>query len=240
MTTIAPMQGAFEELHRSEREPWMFGARAAEILRHEWIVETARRLAPASTLDVGCTVGQLTARLAGALPDVSAIDVSPTAVAAARGRMPAPVRFMSGSVTSLPVGSKTFDLVIAADGIYSWNLSADDRATAIAELHRILRPGGRALFTEHTRPARFGEFVAEIARSPLRVMRVDYLYDRPWYQFESWFRAVQGFAAAKAIRRNVAVARAFRGVGRLLGPRASRHVCVLAERPSEAVGADER
>ena len=64
MTTMAPMQGAFEELHRSQREPWMFGARAAEILRHEWIVETVRRLAPA--IDVGCRMHRWTtdARLA--------------------------------------------------------------------------------------------------------------------------------------------------------------------------------
>jgi ubiquinone/menaquinone biosynthesis C-methylase UbiE len=232
MTAMAPVQGAFEELHRSQQEPWMFGARAAEILRHEWIVEAAQRLEPATTLDVGCTVGQLTERLARALPGVSAIDVSPTAVTSARHRIAAGVQFMSGSVTSLPIAPASFDLVIAADGIYSWNLVPSDREAALREIHRVLRPGGRAILTEHTRPARFGEFVGEVARSPLRVVNVDYLYDRPWYQFESWLRAVQRFGGARAIRRNVGIARVLRAVGRRIGPRASRHVCVLAERSS--------
>lgn len=228
MTAVAS-QRAFEELHRSEQEPWMFGARAAEILRHEWIVEAAQRLTPERTLDVGCTVGQLTHRLAAALPGVSAIDVAPTAVQAAR-RTASNATFTAGSVTSLPIASEAFDLVVAADGIYSWNLEPADRASAVREIRRVLRPGGHAIFTEHTRPARFAEFIAEIEQSSLRIVRVDYLYDRPWYQFESWLRAVQGFSAARLVRRNVPVARALRAVGRVIGPRASRHICVLAER----------
>lgn len=119
MTAVEPVLDAFEALHRTQQEPWMFGARAAEILRHEWIVEAALRLAPDTTLDVGCSAGQLTQRLADALPAVSAIDVAPTAVQAARRRTMAGVAFTAGSVTSLPIASETFDLVIAADGIFS-------------------------------------------------------------------------------------------------------------------------
>lgn len=229
-TAVEPVQDAFERLHRSEQEPWMFGARAAEILRHEWIVETAKRLAPATTLDLGCTVGQLTQRLAEALPGVSAIDVAPTAVQTARSRTSSAATFSAGSATSLPIASECFDLVIAADGIYSWNLAPADRAEAVREIRRIVRPGRHALFTEHTRPHRFGDFVREIETSGLRVIRVDYLYDRPWYQFESWLRAVQGSSFARAVRRNVPIARALRSVGRMIGPNASRHICVLAER----------
>lgn len=86
------------------------------------------------------------------------------------------------------------------------------------------------LITEHLRPARFAEFVAEVAASPLAVVRVEYLYDRPWYQFESWFRAIQHTSVGQAIRRNLAIARLLTRLGSFFGPRASRHICILARR----------
>ena len=81
----------------------------------------------------------------------------------------------------------------------------------------------RALLTEHTRQERFSVFVDEVRASPLRVESVSYLYDRPWYQFESWLKAVQHWAAAKALKRNLPLARALCGIGRMLGQRGARH-----------------
>jgi len=120
------------------------------------------------------------------------------------------------------------DFVVAADGIYSWNLETDDRSRCLEEIHRILANSGRVLFTEHTRAFRFPEFVAEIEQHGFAVERVDYLYDRPWYQVESWFKMLQGASWVRSARRSDAIARFLQRVGRVLGPRASRHVCVLA------------
>jgi len=211
----------------------MFAERAAEILRHEWIVDAAMEAASRATLDVGCTAGQLTERLAEALPNVTAVDVSPTAVAKARQRIlsqTSSVAFLAGSVLSLPVGADSFDLIVAADGLYSWDLTAEDRARALAELYRVLQPGGRMIFTEHMRPRRFPDFIREVQQSPFDIQTVGYLYDRPWYQFESWFRAVQGAGAVRWIRRSVPIARFLASVGRLFGPVASRHICIVAEK----------
>jgi len=233
MSPSAAAARHFESRHRNEREPWMFAERAAEILRHEWIVNTAIEAAPRATLDVGCTAGQLTGRLARALPNVAAVDVSPTAVAKARQRIvsrTSSVAFLAGSVLSLPVGADSFDLIVAADGLYSWDLTADDRARALAELHRVLESGGRMILTEHMRPRRFPDFVQEVEQSPFDIRAIGYLYDRPWYQFESWFRAIQGVGAVRWIRRNVPIARVLSSVGRLFGPVASRHICIIAEK----------
>ena len=220
----------FERLHRDESEPWMFGARAAEILRHEWIVETARQMTPNRVVDVGCTVGQLTARLVAELPSVVAIDVSPTAVGHAKRRVGPGAQFLSGSVTALPVGDCRFELAIAADGLYSWNLQVDERRIALAELHRVLVPGGHVILTEHVRPSRFNELVMEVEASALEVVSVSLLYDRPWYQFESWLRAVQRNTLARELRRSLLIARGLRRIGRFIGPSASRHICIIAQR----------
>jgi SAM-dependent methyltransferase len=226
----------FEKLHRDEAEPWMFADRAAEILRHEWIVKAALEAAPRTTLDVGCTAGQLTERLASVLTGLTAIDVSPTAAAVARER----TRFLAhrpgilaGSVLSLPLDGCSVDLIVAADGLYSWDLCREDRARALGELYRVSKPGSRIVFTEFMRPSRFDEFIQEIKRSPFKVRAIEYLYDRPWYQFESWFRAVQHLRAVRWVRRNVPIARLLSAVGRIFGPVASRHICVVAERPVE-------
>lgn len=227
---IREQSAFFEALHSSQNEPWSFSVRGAELLRHEWILATVKALAPSRILDIGCSMGQLTARLATLPAELLAMDVSPTAVNVARRRLRAGgAFFVAAGATDLPVARRSVDVVVASDGIYSWNLARERRQTVLAELRRVVRSGGHVLLTEHTRPNRFPEFVAEIEQSGLQVVRITYLYDRPWYQFESWFKAVQHWRVVGALRRDVTLARIFQRIGRLGGPRASRHICVLAK-----------
>jgi hypothetical protein len=99
------------------------------------------------------------------------------------------------------------DLVIASDGIFSWNLDSGEQQAALRELRRITRADGALLLTEHARKHRFPEFLRQIERSGLRIVWVRYLYDRPWYQIESWFKAVQHWRWVQAARSSVAIAR---------------------------------
>lgn len=230
----ATLQAAFfENLHRETTEPFSYSERAVERLRHQWIVQEVAAAASEGgrALDLGCSRGQLTAMLARLPLDLMAIDVSPSAIGAASARLgDQSVRFATGSALALPIASGVMDFVVAADGIYSWNLERDDRHRCLDEIHRVLATSGRVLFTEHTRAFRFPEFVAEIEEHDFSVERVDYLYDRPWYQVESWFKMLQGSSWVRSARRSDTIARCLQRVGRMLGPRASRHVCVLARK----------
>jgi ubiquinone/menaquinone biosynthesis C-methylase UbiE len=233
-----------EQRYADPDEPWDYKSRAAEILRHEWVSAAVGRLASevaggrARVLDVGCSLGQISERLVAHPIQLSAIDVSVNAVRRAAGRLCSHAAeghcgasaFVAGSAVEIPIRDRSFDIVVASDGVQSWDLPAADRADALVELRRVLDVGGRIIFTEHTRSHRFDAFVAEIRAADLEVDRVEYLYDRPWYQFESWTRAVQHLGAVKALRRNLTLARILRVVGRALGPSGSRHVCVLARR----------
>ena len=230
----ATLQAAFfENLHRETKEPFSYSERAVERLRHQWI---ARQVAATSSgggrvLDLGCSRGQLTAMLAQLPFELTAIDVAPSAIGAASTHLrDQPVRFAAASALALPIASGGVDFVVAADGIYSWNLETNDRSRCLEEIHRILAASGRVLFTEHTRAFRFPEFVAEIERHDFEIERVAYLYDRPWYQVESWFKMLQGTSWVRIARRSDAIARFLQRIGRVFGPRASRHVCVLAKR----------
>lgn len=97
-------------------------------------------------LDVGCGPGFLTADLladVGPEGDVVGIDSSPVMLAAAtqRCREHANASFQPGSATALPVPDGAFDRVLCVQVLEF----VPDTAAALGELHRVLRPGGRAV-----------------------------------------------------------------------------------------------
>jgi SAM-dependent methyltransferase len=223
----------FDALHRDGEEPWAFSERGVETLRHARVAALVHALLPDTpaprVLELGCSLGLMTERLAALRSRLVAMDLSPTAVRRARVRVRAP-SVVAGSATALPVAPRTFDVVVASDGLHSWQLDEADRAAALREIHDALVPGGSAVLTEHMRPERFAAFVAEVRASPLRVVRVTYLHDRPCYQFEGWLKAVRHWPVARALRRSTALARALTALGRPFGAAGSRHICVVAER----------
>jgi SAM-dependent methyltransferase len=227
----------FDALHRDGEEPWAFSERGVETLRHERVAALVSSLAPRRVLELGCSLGLMTARLAALPAELWAMDLSPTAVRRARAGLRDPLAgvtraptFVAGSATLLPVAPRSFDVVVASDGLYSWHLPPEARAAALREIHDALAPGGHVVLTEHMRPARFAEFVAEVRASPLRVASVTYLHDRPCYQFEGWLKAVRHWRVARALRRSTPLARALSTLGRPVGAAGSRHICVVAAR----------
>lgn len=198
------------------------------------ITELARSFHARRTLDLGCSLGQLTGRLAELPGQLFAVDLSPTAVGRARENIQAArggvVEFVAARSLALPFKSESFDLIIASDGLYSWDIERDERAVAIVEIHRVMSKGGVAIFTDHMRRHRFPEFVTEIESSELRVESVSFLYDRLAYQFESWFKGVRGSLISKAVLRSTNVARVLSQIAQVFGQRGSRHICVVARK----------
>jgi len=227
----------WEAMHADGREPFDYSHRAMEILRHELVAATARHLVPAddaTLLDVGCSRGQLTRRLATVARTVVAVDLSHAAAVATRAELRAARCRRSwvvvGSSTALPFSAERVDLVVLSDGLHSWHLTRDERALALGEAYRVTRRGGRALLTEFLNPQRFARFVDEARASAFRIDTVEYLHDRLWYQFESWFKAVRHRAPVRRILRSLSLARVLRILARPLGARGSRHVCIVASR----------
>ncbi|UXW84914.1 class I SAM-dependent methyltransferase [Microbacterium azadirachtae] len=111
--------------------------RADVALIARWRDET-----PGSLLDAGCGPGLWTAFLAGAGRDVIGLDVSAEFLAAARERHPA-LRFEAASVRDLPFADEAFGGVLAWYSLI--HLPPDELPAVIAELGRVLAPGGRML-----------------------------------------------------------------------------------------------
>jgi SAM-dependent methyltransferase len=89
-----------------------------------------------SILDLGCGDGQLTQRIAASGASVVGIDLSPEMLAAARLRG---IDAHEGSAESLPFAERSFDAVFS-NAVLHWVRGQD---AMLAEVRRVLRPGGR-------------------------------------------------------------------------------------------------
>lgn len=83
-------------------------------------------------------------------PDVRLVAVEPDATArdrtsAAAGRLGLSARVLDGSAEDLALPDESVDAVVCSFVL----CSVADQATALAQVHRVLRPGGRFLFAEH-------------------------------------------------------------------------------------------
>ena len=101
-----------------------------------------------SVLEVGCGPGRLSVALAARGLEVTGLDLDPAMIHRARSNagkadLPADVvpTFTVGNVASLPFPDATFDVVVSTLSMHHW----DDRVAGLAEVGRVLRPGGRAL-----------------------------------------------------------------------------------------------
>lgn len=98
-------------------------------------------------LDAGCGTGMMAARDRGCT--VHGIDLSSKMIAVARRdaeRQGLAVDFRVGSITNLPYRGGSFDVVIT--NIMYHHLDVAEKRQAVAEIARVLRPGGRYISAE--------------------------------------------------------------------------------------------
>lgn len=105
------------------------------------------KIAPGSAvLDLACGTGvvtRLAARAASSAGTVTGVDIGAPMLAVARSQPAwpdsAPITYLEGSALDLPVADRSFDFATCHHGFQFF----PDRAAAIRELYRALRPGGR-------------------------------------------------------------------------------------------------
>jgi ubiquinone/menaquinone biosynthesis C-methylase UbiE len=92
-------------------------------------------------LDVACGTGALTLaadEIVGPSGSVVGLDANPQMLAVAR-RKSARVEWLKGMAEALPLPNKSFDAVVSQFGFMFF----EDKAQALREMMRVLRPGGR-------------------------------------------------------------------------------------------------
>jgi SAM-dependent methyltransferase len=104
------------------------------------IQEAVPNLESARVLDDGCGIGQYVGHLSEVAREVYGLDYERERVVEAARRLERP-RVLCAAGEHLPFPDATFDLVLSNEVIEHVQ---DDRA-AVAEMVRVLRPGGRAV-----------------------------------------------------------------------------------------------
>ena len=117
---------------------------------------TMARLQPGdAVLDVGCGTGTLAlevARRVGSAGRVAGIDPGTEQIARARAkatRRHLPIEFQVGVIEQLPFPDATFDVVLSTLMIH--HVPAPIKRQGLAEIARVLKPGGRLVMADFTR-----------------------------------------------------------------------------------------
>jgi demethylmenaquinone methyltransferase / 2-methoxy-6-polyprenyl-1,4-benzoquinol methylase len=114
----------------------------------ERLVGYAPALHGARALDLATGTGDLAFALAGRGARVVGLDITPRMIELARAKSNG-VRFLVGDMSALPFANQIFDVVTTGYGLRN----VPDLALAIAEIHRVLKPGGQLLSLDFNRPA---------------------------------------------------------------------------------------
>lgn len=117
-----------------------------------WRIATTRAIGAVPgerVLDVACGTGTSTAAIAKTGAAVLGVDFSPAMIAEAEKRHPR-LEFRQADAMKLPFGDDEFDAVTISFGLRN----VQDPKQALAEMYRVLKPGGRLVVCEFSKPPR--------------------------------------------------------------------------------------
>jgi ubiquinone/menaquinone biosynthesis C-methylase UbiE len=97
-----------------------------------------------SVLEIGCGVGYLTKELAKTSAFVTAIDISRDLLREAKTFAPSrEIRYSVSNAYMLAFGDRTFNTIVGSSVLHHLDIEK-----ALREFYRVLRPGGKIVFTE--------------------------------------------------------------------------------------------
>lgn len=157
----------FAELKARQREMWSSFAPTAILTTPTaaHLVEFAGVQPGERVLDVGCGTGVVAITAARAGANVSALDLTPALLEHARANEEiagvGQIDWTEGDAENLPYPDASFDVVLSQFG----HMFAPRPDVAIAEMRRVLKPGGRVAFATWPPEHFVGQFFALVGRN---------------------------------------------------------------------------
>ncbi len=183
----------FDGLYADKPDPWDFESSAYEAAKYDATLAALGSERAERALEVGCSIGILTRRLAPLCDRLVATEVARAALEQAKRRCSdlrnIDFRLVKGADEGF---DGTYDLVVLSEVVYYWDDADLDR---FAEgLRLALAPGGRVLLVHYTLEtdypksgddavaalrSRLGDIVSEELTRRAEAYRLD-LWRRPW------------------------------------------------------------
>ena len=139
----------FDAIYAEAPDPWSFATSPYEAAKYAASVAALPRARYGSALEIGCSIGVLTERLAARCDALLSIDVAERALDQARARCAAlpQVRF---ELLQVPVAfpDDLFDLVVVSEVGYYWSIPDLHRSRDLIVEHLV--PGGHLLLVHWT------------------------------------------------------------------------------------------
>ena len=139
----------FDAKYAGSPDPWDFAGSPYEAAKYAATLAALPRGRYRRALELGCSVGVLTEKLAGRCDELLAVDAAAAAVESCRDRC-RELKNVAAEVAVLPGDwpAGTFDLLVASEVCYYW--SDADFAAARSKMLRSLEPGGHLLLVHWT------------------------------------------------------------------------------------------
>ena len=139
----------FERLYQDNPDPWNFKTSAYEHQKYEATLSALGTRRFEMAVEVGCSIGILTRRLASRCDRLLGVDFVPAAVAMARSRC-APLPGVSIEQMQIPQQwpEGKFDLILFSEILYF--LDEEDLRETCDHTLRSLLPGGLVLLVNYT------------------------------------------------------------------------------------------
>ena len=133
----------FERLYLEQEDPWSYRTSEYEERKYRHVLDRALglRTGSARALELGCSIGVFSRMLADAFAEVTAVDLSREALAAAEGHCHGcpNLSFVRQDIRSLALPDR-FDVIFCAEVLYYLPRKAAPAVLAVLERH--LKPGG--------------------------------------------------------------------------------------------------
>jgi 2-polyprenyl-3-methyl-5-hydroxy-6-metoxy-1,4-benzoquinol methylase len=133
----------FDRLYLERDDPWEFETSAYEREKYAATLALLSAAPYARALEVGCSIGVLTAQLAKRCVNLLAIDASDVALSRARARNPTETVQFERRMVPADFPDGQFDLIVLSEVLYC--MTETDLATLAEQCAAALTPGGEII-----------------------------------------------------------------------------------------------
>lgn len=160
-----------------------WSSRVAKLKARDRILDSLTWRGDEKVLDVGCGLGLFAIGAAKRLKTgrVTGVDIQPADAARENAKLEGvtdKIRIETADSLKLPFQNDSFDVVLSSLALHNLE-SVTDRAAALREMARVLKPGGRAAIFDILHTTEYAKVLQEIGLADVQLSPMSFLWCVP-------------------------------------------------------------